>query len=62
MGLGKTLQTLSLIAHLTETQGGAKGPHLLVCPLSVLSSWMTEIARWLPGFVSKLAADSSFPV
>ncbi|GAA5869471.1 hypothetical protein JCM16303_000482 [Sporobolomyces ruberrimus] len=49
MGLGKTLQTLSLIAHLAETQG-AKGPHLLACPLSVLSSWMTEIARWLPGF------------
>ncbi|GAA5946579.1 hypothetical protein JCM3765_000305 [Sporobolomyces pararoseus] len=49
MGLGKTLQTLSLVAYLAETQG-AKGPHLIVCPLSVLSSWMAEIARWLPEF------------
>lgn len=53
MGLGKTLQTLSLIAYLAENHG-AKGPHLLVCPLSVLSSWMTEIKRWLPSFVSPL--------
>ncbi|GAA6009228.1 hypothetical protein JCM11491_004237 [Sporobolomyces phaffii] len=49
MGLGKTLQTLSLIAYLAEAHG-AKGPHLLICPLSVLSSWMNEIARWLPAF------------
>ncbi|GAA5887357.1 hypothetical protein JCM6882_002504 [Rhodosporidiobolus microsporus] len=49
MGLGKTLQTLSLIAYLDE-QHGHKGPHLLVCPLSVLGSWMSEIDRWLPGY------------
>lgn len=40
MGLGKTLQTLSLIAYLHETHG-VKGPHLLICPLSVLGAWMT---------------------
>ncbi|GAA6057817.1 hypothetical protein JCM3770_004290 [Rhodotorula araucariae] len=51
MGLGKTLQTLALIAYLAETHGH-KGPHLLVCPLSVLTSWMTEIARWLPDFTA----------
>ncbi|KAI5475975.1 hypothetical protein MNV49_000534 [Pseudohyphozyma bogoriensis] len=51
MGLGKTLQTLSLFAYIHETHG-TKGPHLIICPLSVLSSWMTEIARWLPSFTS----------
>ncbi|GAA5963892.1 hypothetical protein JCM21900_003969 [Sporobolomyces salmonicolor] len=51
MGLGKTLQTLSLIAYLAETYG-SKGPHLLICPLSVLGSWMSEIARWLPSFTA----------
>ncbi|BGP01284.1 hypothetical protein NBRC10513v2_002236 [Rhodotorula toruloides] len=51
MGLGKTLQTLSLLAYLSE-QHGQKGPHLLVCPLSVLGSWMSEIARWLPSFTA----------
>lgn len=40
MGLGKTLQTLSLFAYLEEKYS-SKGPHLLVCPLSVLSAWMT---------------------
>ncbi|GAA5858503.1 hypothetical protein JCM8547_007336 [Rhodosporidiobolus lusitaniae] len=47
MGLGKTLQTLSLIAYLDQHHN-YKGPHLLVCPLSVLGSWMSEIQRWLP--------------
>ncbi|KAJ7110364.1 P-loop containing nucleoside triphosphate hydrolase protein [Mycena crocata] len=47
MGLGKTLQTLSLFAHIKES-GGPALPHLIVCPLSVLSSWEAECARWLP--------------
>ncbi|KAM0788448.1 hypothetical protein ACM66B_001582 [Microbotryomycetes sp. NB124-2] len=49
MGLGKTLQTLSLIAYVQQ-EHGLKGPHLLVCPLSVLGSWIGEITRWLPSF------------
>lgn len=53
MGLGKTLQTLSLIAYLGE-QHGQKGPHLLVCPLSVLGSWMSEIEKWLPSYVRSM--------
>ncbi|KAJ6623193.1 P-loop containing nucleoside triphosphate hydrolase protein [Mycena sp. CBHHK59/15] len=47
MGLGKTLQTLSLFAHIKETATGAT-THLIVCPLSVLSSWEAECARWVP--------------
>ena len=50
MGLGKTIQTLALIAYLAEKHG-RKGPHLIVCPLSVLGSWAAEIERWLPNFV-----------
>lgn len=53
MGLGKTLQTLSLFQHLKENDPpspsrGERRPFLVVCPLSVLSSWMAEIARWAP--------------
>ncbi|THU84851.1 hypothetical protein K435DRAFT_970985 [Dendrothele bispora CBS 962.96] len=48
MGLGKTLQTLSLFAYIAETQKGLVDPHLVICPLSVLSSWESEAARWLP--------------
>ncbi|KAL8276276.1 hypothetical protein RQP46_011304 [Phenoliferia psychrophenolica] len=49
MGLGKTLQTLALLAYLKE-EHNITGPHLLICPLSVLGSWITEITRWLPSF------------
>ena len=53
MGLGKTLQTLSLIQYLKENRGPVKfgeesRPSLVVCPLSVLSSWMAESRRWTP--------------
>ncbi|KAJ6541806.1 P-loop containing nucleoside triphosphate hydrolase protein [Mycena capillaripes] len=47
MGLGKTLQTLSLFAHIKETAASAP-THLIVCPLSVLSSWEAECRRWVP--------------
>ena len=54
MGLGKTLQTLSLFQYLKENRGPTKAgdiarPSLVVCPLSVLSSWMAESRRWTPG-------------
>lgn len=50
MGLGKTLQTLALFAHLSENEPkkGENRPHLVVCPLSVLSSWINEAKRWTP--------------
>ena len=41
MGLGKTPTTL---AHLA----GIPGPHLVVCPLSVVRNWEAEAARFTP--------------
>jgi SWI/SNF-related matrix-associated actin-dependent regulator of chromatin subfamily A member 5 len=51
MGLGKTLQTLSLIQYLKENEpkSGQIRPFLVICPLSVLSSWMAEARKWTPG-------------
>ena len=52
MGLGKTLQTLSLFQYLKESQSFSSNelrPCLVVCPLSVLSSWIAESRRWTPG-------------
>jgi len=47
MGLGKTLQTLALLVHLKEeSPASPQLPHLILCPLSVLSSWANEIKRW----------------
>ena len=42
MGLGKTATTL---AHLLDRPG----PHLVVCPLSVVHNWVAEAARFTPG-------------
>ncbi len=41
MGLGKTATTL---AHLADRPG----PHLVVCPLSVVRNWSTEAERFAP--------------
>lgn len=51
MGLGKTLQTLSLFSYLTTNEPNPPGhqrPFLVVCPLSVVSSWMHECRKWTP--------------
>ena len=47
MGLGKTLQTICLLAQITLSEPGG-GPHLVVCPMSVLHSWQQELKRWCP--------------
>lgn len=56
MGLGKTLQTLALFQYLkeqrkfsTQTEADENRPSLVVCPLSVLSSWIAESKKWTPG-------------
>jgi SNF2 family DNA or RNA helicase len=38
MGLGKTIQTISLLAHLA-CEKGIWGPHLIVVPTSVMLNW-----------------------
>jgi len=47
MGLGKTLQSISVLVYLQEFQN-VDGPHLIVVPKSTLSNWMNEIERWAP--------------
>ena len=47
MGLGKTLQTISFLATL-KFELGVGGPHLVVVPLSVINSWLTEFKKWCP--------------
>jgi SWI/SNF-related matrix-associated actin-dependent regulator of chromatin subfamily A member 5 len=32
----------------TLSASGAIEPHLIICPLSVLSSWLNELGRWCP--------------
>jgi SNF2 family DNA or RNA helicase len=46
-GLGKTLQTISLLAYLNEYRG-IKGPHIVIVPKSTLGNWMNEFRRFCP--------------
>ncbi|MDN5724301.1 MAG: DEAD/DEAH box helicase [Propionibacteriales bacterium] len=43
MGLGKTLQAICVLATRTTD-----GPHLVVCPTSLIGNWEREIARFAP--------------
>ena len=47
MGLGKTLQTISYLAWL-KFEKKLEGASLVLCPLSVLSTWLNECQRWCP--------------
>jgi len=46
-GLGKTLQTIALLAYLYEYRG-IRGPHLIIVPKSTLHNWMNEFRNWCP--------------
>lgn len=46
-GLGKTLQTISLLAYLRESRG-VTGPHLCIVPKSVTGNWIREFRKWCP--------------
>jgi len=47
MGLGKTLQSISIMAYFYEYRR-CQGPHLICVPKSTLSNWMIELERWCP--------------
>jgi len=43
MGLGKTLQVIALMLH-----HRADGPHLVVCPVSVVGQWADQLQQFAP--------------
>jgi E1A-binding protein p400 len=47
--LGKTIQTIALLAHLACVKGNW-GPHLIIVPSSVMLNWEMEFKKWCPGF------------
>ncbi|EIW65238.1 uncharacterized protein TRAVEDRAFT_68776 [Trametes versicolor FP-101664 SS1] len=53
MGLGKTIQTISLITFLIESKR-QRGPYLVIVPLSTMTNWSGEFAKWAPN-VSMIA-------
>ena len=47
MGLGKTIQALAAIAHVTQTE--EENHHVVICPASLIDTWLQEIRRALIG-------------
>jgi SWI/SNF-related matrix-associated actin-dependent regulator of chromatin subfamily A member 5 len=47
MGLGKTIQTISIIAFIREYKK-VKGPHIIIAPKITLGNWINEFNKWLP--------------
>eukprot|EP00026_Physarum_polycephalum_P000554 Phypoly_transcript_00555.p1 GENE.Phypoly_transcript_00555~~Phypoly_transcript_00555.p1 ORF type:complete len:1422 (+),score=377.64 Phypoly_transcript_00555:70-4335(+) len=47
MGLGKTIQTIGMISYLMEKKG-CMGPFMIAVPLSTVSNWSNEFAKWAP--------------
>jgi len=47
MGLGKSIQTLAVIAR--DWEAGDRRPSLIVCPTSVVANWQNEVSRFTPG-------------
>ena len=45
MGLGKTAQSISVMAWLQQ-HAGCPGPFLVVAPLTTLGHWQREIETW----------------
>jgi SWI/SNF-related matrix-associated actin-dependent regulator 1 of chromatin subfamily A len=49
MGLGKTIQAITYLTLLSRLNNDP-GPHLVVCPASVLENWERELRKWCPSF------------
>ena len=47
MGLGKTIQCIAFLSHLFHERH-CHGPFLVVVPLSTITAWQREFAKWAP--------------
>lgn len=59
-GLGKTIQTISLVTYLIEVKK-QPGPYLCIVPLSTLPNWVLEFEKWAPS-VNVVVYKGSPPV
>lgn len=49
MGLGKTVQSIALLSYINNNiEDPSSNRHLIICPLSVLDHWGSELKRFFP--------------
>ncbi len=62
MGMGKTIQVLSLLLILKREDNGEESrPSLLVVPASLMANWAAESERFSPGLRILIAHPSEYP-
>jgi non-specific serine/threonine protein kinase len=59
MGLGKTIQVLSLLLMLKNQANNDRQPSLLIAPASLLANWASEIERFAPSLRALIAHPSA---
>jgi superfamily II DNA or RNA helicase len=59
MGMGKTIQLLSLMLVLKSQADGKRQPSLLVAPASLLANWASELERFAPSLKALIAHPSA---
>lgn len=70
MGLGKTMQTISLLVTIAEAAASdnsrissqippslQQSRTLIICPSALIANWLDEFAKWLPENASHLLGD-----
>ena len=58
MGLGKTIQTIALLAYINNNcKDASSHRHVIVCPLSELTHWGSELKRFALSFLYKITID-----
>lgn len=60
MGMGKTIQVLSLLL-VSKQQNNDRRPSLLVAPASLLGNWASEIERFAPSLTAEIIHPSAMP-
>ena len=58
MGLGKTIQVISLLLDLKRERARKTAPSLLVVPASLIANWKSELARFAPSLSFAVAHPS----
>jgi SNF2 family DNA or RNA helicase len=58
VGLGKTVQAIATLAHLSSNPG-ARGPSLVIAPLSTLSGWAEQLRSFCPSLQVVLYTGSA---
>ena len=57
-GLGRKVTISAFLSYLV-LGGHSAGPHLIICPVSALSSWETTLASWVPSLLVTSYSGSS---